>query len=460
MKRVFLLIVLAAAAIAGRAQQITGTWSGKAKITAETELEFIFHIEKEGELYTAKMDIPAQGAKGLPFSEATFERDTLRLAVRQIDFVYTGVLRDEAIEGSFSQRGYNFALDLTRGGIVYNRPQEPRPPFPYRSEDITFENREAGITLAGTLTMPSGGGNFPAAVLLTGSGAQDRNEELRGHKPFLVLSDYLTRRGIAVLRCDDRGVGGSGGDPAVSTTGDHATDAAAALEYLRTRGEIDHTKMGFIGHSEGGMTAFITAANHPGQVAFIVSMAGPGVMGSEIMNEQFGDALAASGLSDSEVAEMKAMDRRYMEMTLNSTVEYVAAHVDDIAASANPGFDSLGEEYKTLARRRIAVFNIPWMRFFLSHDTRGDLAKIECPVLALNGDNDVQVRSAANLAAIRDGLAAGGNPDVTVIEYPRLNHLFQTSTTGGMEEYLRIEETIAPVVLEDIAEWILSRTAK
>lgn len=335
------------------------------------------------------------------------------------------------------------------------RPQEPRPPFPYRTEEVTFENPEAGITLAGTLTMPFKGRKFPAVVLLTGSGAQNRDEELFGHKPFLVLADHLTRSGIAVLRFDDRGVGGSGGDPATSTSVDFATDAAAAIEYLRTRREIDHGKTGLAGHSEGGFIAFMTAATHPDEVAFVVSMAGPGVSGEEVSVMQVEDIMLARG-TPAETAKMYAdKQRRDLEMFYDLDPGVVEANIDSIAAVMVPGFDFLVDDIKEKARAQILGSNSPWARFFMAHDPAVDLIRVKCPVLALNGDKDLQIRASVNLPAIDYALEAGGNTDFEAIEYPGINHLFQTSETGAIEEYGQIEETISPAVLEDIADWIL-----
>ncbi|MDR1671131.1 MAG: alpha/beta hydrolase [Alistipes sp.] len=336
------------------------------------------------------------------------------------------------------------------------RPQEPLPPFPYLVEEVVFENREAGIKLAGTLTLPSGGDSFPAVVLVTGSGSQNRDEELFGHKPFLVLADHFTRRGIAVLRFDDRGVGGSESSPAPPTTADLATDAVAALDFLRTRREIDLRRTGILGHSEGGDIAFIAAARHPDKVAFVISMAGLGLRGNEALAMQVEDILLANGMH-AEMAKFYAdKQQRDLAMIHAYTPEEVEAKIDSIGARLLPGFAFQSDTTKETARAQIRQAGSPWLRFASAYDPAGDISQTRCPVLAINGSKDLQVRASANLAAIRAALEAGGNTRFTVTEYPGLNHLFQTAVTGDVGEYATIEETISPAVPEDIANWILS----
>ena len=459
-KNLFILslcfMTLAAVPLAGQAPEpgrgLEGSWEGTLNVGGAS-LRVVFHLAEDG----GTMDSPDQGAMGIPLTAVSISGDTLRMSVSSIGFSYTGVLKGELIEGEFTQMGRNFPLDLTRSEAApLNRPQEPRGPFPYRSEEVVFENPAAGITLAGTLTMPSDGADFPAVVLLTGSGDLNRDEEVFGHKPFLVLADHLTRRGIAVLRFDDRGVGGSGGDPRTATTADFATDAAAALDYLKTRKEIDHKKMGLAGHSEGGGIAFIAAAGHPDKVAFVVSMAGPGVRGEELLIMQWEDInVATVGMPSEGIPAMVAKQRRGYSLIFDNTPQFVEANIDSLVSLAEPDFASLPDDIKKQIRRGMLTLNTPWMRYFAKYDPAADLGKIDCPVLAINGDKDLQVRSSVNLAAIRAGLEAGGNTAVTVIEYPGLNHLFQTSATGTIDEYGKIEETISPRVLNDIADWIL-----
>jgi pimeloyl-ACP methyl ester carboxylesterase len=454
MKKIVLSLLLAAGAASVGAQDMTGTWSGRADVGA-ARLRIVFHIGEDG----GTMDSPDQGAIGIPLTRATFAADTLRVEVAPIGLSYTGVLRDGGFRGAFTQRGATFPLDLTRGEAEKpRRPQEPRPPFPYTVEDVTFENAEAGIRLAGTLTVPRGEGPFPAVVLLSGSGQQNRDEELMGHKPFLVLADHLTRKGIAVLRFDDRGVGGSGGDPRNATTADFATDAAAALDYLRSRPEADGRRVGLAGHSEGALIAFMAAASHPEKVAFVVSMAGPGMRGVDITVAQVRDMIAMQGATP-EMAEAAAENqRRSLDLMLSNTPQFVEANPDSILTRMIPMFSALSEEVKEQSRVGVRRANSPWFRYFAEYDPAADIAKIRCPVLAVNGERDIQVRAAENLAAIAAALDKGGNRRVTTAAYPGLNHLFQTAGTGAITEYGQIEETFSERVMDDMAEWIIKAT--
>jgi pimeloyl-ACP methyl ester carboxylesterase len=346
--------------------------------------------------------------------------------------------------------------DTTAKPTALNRPQEPKKPYPYDEEEVAYENKRDGVKLAGTLTFPRGKGPFPTVLLITGSGPQDRNESLLGHKPFLVLADYLTRQGIAVLRVDDRGMGGSTGSVPNSTTENFAADVMAGIEFLKTRKEIDPKRIGLIGHSEGGMIAPLVAAQN-GDVAFIVLMAGAGVTGEEILYLQGAMIMKASGASAGQLAKQRA--------TQESMFKILKEEKDPAAAEKRLREElskSLTEEEKKKAEQAIAaqikLVNTSWFRFFLTLDPRPALRKVKCPVLALNGENDLQVPANENLREIEAALKAGGNNDVTIARLPKLNHLFQTSETGSPNEYIKIEETIAPVALRTIGDWILKRT--
>jgi pimeloyl-ACP methyl ester carboxylesterase len=319
------------------------------------------------------------------------------------------------------------------------RPQEPTPPYPYREEQVTFVNAKAGITFAGTLTLPASSAASPAVVLITGSGAQDRDETVAGHKPFLVLADTLTRRGIAVLRVDDRGVGGSGGTMATATSEDFVDDALAAVAYLTARKDIDTRHIGLVGHSEGGLIAPI-AATRSKDIAFIVLMAGPGITGDQILFLQGAAIMRANGASEAAISRNREVQEKLFDI--------IRTEKDDAAAR---------EKIKAVApgQERVAT---PWFRYFLSYDPVPVLQKVTCPVLAINGEKDLQVPYRENLDAIGKALRAGGNPDATTLSMPNLNHLFQTSQTGSPSEYAKIPETIAPVALDAISDWILKRS--
>jgi pimeloyl-ACP methyl ester carboxylesterase len=328
------------------------------------------------------------------------------------------------------------------------RPQNPVKPYPYRDEDVTYRNEPAKIELAGTLTLPPGKGPFPAVLLITGSGQQDRDESILGHKPFLVLADHLTRKGIAVLRVDDRGAGKSGGTFATSTSADFATDVEAGLAYLNTRPEIDHRKTGLIGHSEGGMIAPMVAARNP-SVAFIVMMAGTGVSGAEVLPAQVTAIVEASGKSHEEAVKDGANERQIL------TLIEQGASIDAIEKRMQELSNHAPDEQ---TKAQVKQLQSPWFRFFLKYDPAVDLRKVKCPVLALDGEKDRQVLPDQNLPAIRKALEAGGNRHFEIEKIPGLNHLFQTAKTGAPGEYAEIEETISPVALNRISTWILRQT--
>ncbi len=344
------------------------------------------------------------------------------------------------------------------------RPQEPKKPYPYVEEEVTYENTKAKVKFAGTLTLPPGDGPFPAVLLITGSGAQDRNEEIFNHRPFLVLADHLTRRGIAVLRVDDRGVGGTSKGNDNATSEDFAEDVRAGVAFLKTRKEIDPKRVGLIGHSEGGLIAPMVAADS-NDVAFIVLLAGPGVSGEQIMLKQGAAMLKATGIGNPFIARNLKLQQRLFEAiraekdekALEKRLRDVIADEEaQIAEDDKKMFSGL----KAQAESQIPMLRSAWLRFFLNYDPRVTLRKVRCPVLAANGEKDLQVDIADNLTAIRKALEEGRNGDFTIKQFPNLNHLFQTCELGTVTEYGRIEETFAPAALEYIGDWIVKRTAK
>jgi pimeloyl-ACP methyl ester carboxylesterase len=349
-------------------------------------------------------------------------------------------------------------------GPKLTRPQEPKKPYPYLAEEVSYENQKAKVKLAGTLTLPKGKGPFPAALLITGSGPQNRDEEVFGHRPFLVLADHLTRRGLAVLRVDDRGVGGSTGDTMQSTTADFAEDVLVGVEYLKGRKEIDPKRIGLIGHSEGGMIGPL-AASRSKDVAFVVMLGGMGLTGEQILYVQGGLITKAVGADDRTLARQ----RRIQELIFRALKQ----EKDDAAAEKR--FNQLwdeemaklpeGEKKDTAkltkeVRRQFKLVNNPWTRYFLTHDPRPALREVTCPVLALFGEKDLQVPPRENLPEVARALAEGTCRDYTVAQLPGLNHLFQTCKTGSLLEYSSIQETMAPVALETISAWILNRMKK
>lgn len=446
--------------------EIAGTWAGTLDVGVAKLRLIVEFAKKDGGGYTGKMDSPDQGAFGLKIDEVTLDKQAVKFTMKQIGGSYTGELSadNKQIKGTWKQGGLSLALDLAPGekAAPPKRPQEPKPPFPYLSEDVQFVNKAAGLQFAGTLTMPKEGGPFPAVLLISGSGPQDRNEELMGHKPFLVLSDYLTRRGIAVLRVDDRGVGGSGGKPMESTIEDHAGDAYAAVGYLRTRPEIDGAKIGLIGHSEGGLVA-PAAAIRSDNVAFIVLLAGTGVNGEEILYRQ-GEliALAAGASADAAkknnelqkklFAVLKAEpDNAAAAAKLDAVVKEEQAKLSDEERKAVEGLEEAG-------KAQFKMITTPWFRHFLTYDPAPVLQKVKCPVLAINGEKDLQVDPKQNLPPIEAALKAGGNKDFTIKELPGLNHLFQKCQTGALSEYGQIEETFNDAALAVVGDWIVEHT--
>ena len=347
------------------------------------------------------------------------------------------------------------------------RPQEPSKPYPYYTEDITFENSQAGITLAGTLTLPSTQINFPIAILITGSGPQNRDEEISGHKPFLIIADHLTKQGIAVLRFDDRGVGQSTGEFKTATTADFASDVASAIKYVKSRKEINDNKIGLIGHSEGGMVAPLVASKSE-DVSFMVMLAGPGIDLVKLMLMQQELLAKAYGISEADINKhiLPVYKKAYHMITTYSDSTALKAELKDLI---DESYDKIKEAYdkssadamisdltkEEAISMQVEEWSSEWYRYFLKYDPAPILEKVSCPVLALNGDKDLQVTPKENLSAIDSALRRGDNTHVTVKMLPNLNHLFQNGETGSPEEYDEIDETFSPVALREISDWIL-----
>ncbi len=430
---------------------IDGAWLGTID-TGSMKLRVVFHIINTADGLTATMDSLDQGMNGLPMDSVTRDGASIKFEAKKIGGTFEGKIAADrqSIDGNWSQGGGTMALLLkpvkNTAELELKRPQNPAKPYPYRDEEVSYENQSQNLTLAATLTVPHGTGPFPAVVLITGSGPQDRDESLLGHKPFLVLSDYLTRHGIAVLRADDRGTAKSTGIFATATTADFATDTEAGIAYLKTCKEINSQKIGLIGHSEGGVIAPMIAARNK-DVAFIVMMAGTGVPGDQILPAQ-GEAIAiASGKSPSEAAKSAAAETELLKL--------VETEKDQAVLEKELKEKLKGDMPEAQIGSQIAQVESPWFRYFLTYDPAIALRKITCPVLALNGSLDKQVLPDQNLPPIRQALA--GNPHAEIVELPGLNHLFQTAKTGSPTEYAQIEETIAPVALDKMATWILKQ---
>jgi fermentation-respiration switch protein FrsA (DUF1100 family) len=448
------------------ARSIVGVWQGTLKVGG-TELRVLFRFAKDGEAgLKASLDSPDQGAKGIPADTATFEQGVVQVEIKKIMGAYQGKLDKDgvAIQGTWKQAGGVMPLELKRLDKEpdFSRPQEPKRPYPYLDEEVTYENAPAKIKLAGTLTLPKSDQPVPAVLLITGSGAQDRDETLLGHKPFLVLADYLTRRGVAVLRVDDRGVGGSTGDVANSTTDDFTGDVLAGVSYLKGRKEINPRQIGLVGHSEGGLVAPL-AASRSDDVAFVVMLAGTGVTGEEILYLQGALVAKAQGASAEALAATRASQEQIYEIIrgeadLAKMEERIRKVVAEQIAQASAGSPDKKSAIEAQADAQVKAMLSPWYRFFLTYDPVPALRKLRCQVLAINGEKDLQVDPKQNLPAIEKALREGGNADFMVQELPGLNHLFQHCQTGSPAEYGKIEETFSPAALELVGDWIVART--
>lgn len=460
------LALLALPAVAAD-RGLEGIWQGTLE-AGGVKVRLVFQVTTKDGKQRATLDSPDQGVKGVPLDEVEDRDGKVRLGLKKGGFAFEGKLKADgsALEGAWKQAGKSIPLTLRRVGKAPEiaRPQHPKKPYPYREEEVTFENRKAGVKFAGTLTLPGGRGPFPAAVLITGSGAHDRDETIFGHKPFLVLADYLTRRGIAVLRCDDRGVGGSTGKKMEVTTADLAGDALAAVAYLKGRKDIDPKAIGLIGHSEGGLIAPL-AASQSGDVAFIVLLAGPGLPGEEILYLQGQAVLESQGAPAKVLAEQRAVQEIIFaavrkEKDNDQAKRLIDEGLKKLLEKKSPEEREEAEKKKDAVAAQVRLVLTPWFRYFIDYDPRPALRKVRVPVLALVGEKDVQVPPGENLRAIAAALKEGGNKDHTVKELAGLNHLFQTCKTGSLAEYGRSEETFAPSALKLISDWILKRTGR
>lgn len=405
--RYFFLIQALILSIQVGAQSLDGTWKGVLSAGPQ-KLTLILHVNEAER--SAKLDVMEQGVKGLPLAVNVLENDSLNVAMTQIGLHYAGRLRNGVIEGTFGQNGFTTLLIFNKGEVVLKRPQEPKPPFPYRVENVQFENQSAKVSLSGTLTYPEGykeGQKVPVVLMVTGSGPQNRDEELMGHKPFLVLADRLARHGIASLRYDDRGVGQSTGDFSSATTAALATDALAGIKYLR--GLKKFSCVGILGHSEGGSIAYMLGAG--GNADFIVSLAGPACKFDTLM------MLQLNGLSKVQGAK------------------------EDVV-------HSVAETRQLL----LSKDNSLWMKSALDMNFSKFLPLIKCPVMALSGSNDLNVPAEFNMLSLQNGLPHNSKNVIKI--YPGLNHLFQHSPTGNPLDYVNIEETMAEEVLNDMCTWM------
>ena len=441
---------------------LPGSWLGKISANG-IDLRLVFNLKlNDKDSLVATLDSPDQGAKNIPLGRVVLKDEKLTIQAPTLMGEYNGTITgDSTIDGTWTQRGASFIVNLKKlkSPLTVNRPQEPKPPYPYTSEDVSFTNDKFNIKLAGTLTIPSGIDPFKAIIMITGSGAQNRNEELMGHKPFLVIADYLSRNGIAVLRFDDRGAGKSQGTQLNATSADFATDAEAALSFLKNNPKINQKETGLLGHSEGGLIAPIVAASNP-DVGFIVSLAGPGVTGQQIILRQAQEISRLSGVSEDQIRKTTETNKKLYTVlrkekdNKKAEVKILALYKEILETEKTSKEDT--EKAVNQLKLTFGADVYTWFRYFIATDPATFWKKVKCPVLALNGDKDVQVSAIENLPAIEKTLKSSGNKSVKTVSMPGLNHLFQHCKTGLPSEYIQIEETFSPEALKIIVDWILA----
>ncbi len=445
---------------------LEAVWEGTLNVSA-IKLKLVFDLQRKTDgSWNALMDSPDQGAFGIKIDNILQDKDTVILEIKRLNGRFEGKFSDDRkkIDGQWKQGGKSFPLVLSPGSKspVLKRPQEPKPPFPYDEIEVSYENTIGKAKFAGTLTRPRAPGRYSAVLLITGSGSQNRDEELFGHKPFLLLSDELTRRGLAVLRVDDRGVGGSTGDVANATTEDFVTDVMAGIAFLRSRSDINGDCIGLLGHSEGANIAVEVAAKSD-LVTFIVLLGTTTVPGDELLFKQAELISRASGATDAAIKQNRELQEGLFSAVKTSTDHTTAeTNVDKFLGEWKrnlPPLTAISLNDATLKAEANKVMS-PWFRRFLQHDPQHDLELVRCPLLALFGERDLQVAPSQNRPPLESALKTSGHRDHEIPVFPSLNHLFQTSKTGLPGEYVTIEETISPDVLAVIGDWILKHTVK
>jgi len=443
-----------------------GNWSGTLH-AGEQDIGFVFHItsEEDGSL-SASMDVPAQGGFGIQIEKIETDGNSITLTMPLPGSPsYSGVLNEskDSISGTFSQGNMSLPLDLVRDttATAPQRPQEPTQPYPYLVEDIAFENSDAGITLAGTITTPKGPGPFAGVVLISGSGPHDRNSSMMGHKPFLVLADFLTRHGIAVLRFDDRGTGESDGDFAAATPEDFAGDALAAMAFLSDHAGVDANRVGLLGHSEGALAAII-ATDRSDEVAFLILLAGSSLPGSEAL-EASAAALGRVNGASNEAVEVNIKILATLTKALaetkagESAVPTMREYAHELIETIEPATLASAGMSKSVINQMIQQLDMPNSRFVLQYDPRPALQRSKTPTLAVLGDRDPLMPAEQHAPLFAAAFADSPGNDQTVVVLPGLNHLLQNAETGSPAEFGRLTETMSPEAMRLLSDWILVR---
>ena len=438
-------------------EPIVGSWEGTLHIQNKA-LRIRFHIEASDSLYHSRMDSPDQGAFDLPTTRTSFRDNKLEIIASGLGLFYRGTLLQDTIEGTLNQGGMPLPLNLYRFvKTAPDRPQTPQEPFPYAAEELLIPAGDGDRVLGATLTLPAGKGPFPAVMLIAGSGPNDRDETVFGHKPFLVIADHLTRQGFAVLRYDKRGVGKSTGNFSTATIEDFANDARAVVNYLKQQEEIDPDRIGLLGHSEGGLVSAMLAAGNR-DIAFAVLMAAPGTTGMEIVLDQNQISLTHQGVEPETIEELQKLNRETFGMLLEwkGTEEDRTALRDQLSRFWNklPLLVRMKVEKEAFLRSQFNAMTMPGYLSFLRADPSLYLKEVTCPLLALNGEKDTQVPAVKNIRAITSALEIAGNKNVETRIYPGLNHLFQECITGLTDEYAKLDQTLAPVMLNVVGEWL------
>jgi pimeloyl-ACP methyl ester carboxylesterase len=456
------LLLVGLAAAASAQSPLAGRYEGTLKIMGR-DLAIVVSLAGDTAAPTGTIDIPQQGATGLPLTNVRAEGAKVHFELQAGPALaaFDGEVKGDRIEGTFERGPAKGTFELKKGA-----PAAPAAPLPYRQEEVKIEN--GGLVIAGTLTLPQSAGPHPAIVLITGSGAQNRDEEVFGFKVFGVLADKLTRAGFAVLRCDDRGVGGSTGSVPESTSADFAGDVMTEVKFLAARPEIDRTRIGLLGHSEGGMIAPLVATRS-GDIAFIVLLSGPALTGEKIMLAQ-GELIGrAEGQPEAQIQENMKLQRTLFAAardnkgwdevlaTVKAAVRKAVGALPEAQRNAIPDVDRMVEAQ---AQGQVNFVRSPWFRYFLDYDPAPTLARVNCPVLAIFGEKDLQVPTEANRAVMDDVAKKSGNRDFTIVVIPGANHLYQAATTGGASEYPRLKKEFAPGFEDALIPWLTKHTRK
>lgn len=462
MQKITLFSSLIAIGISVTAHAQTKSWTGNLEVMGQ-QLPLVFHITNDNGTISTKMDSPKQGATGITVDETKIIADSIFINATSLHITYKGKMYGDYIDGHFIQGGMSLPLILKpltiENTFIQNRPQTPQPPFDYTTEEVKFQTSNGSYQLAGTLTLPK---STPKSVviLLSGSGQQDRDETIMGHKPFAVIADHLTKNGIAVLRYDDRGIGASGGDPEKGTSLDNAYDALGALSFIESENRFTNIPVGFLGHSEGGLIAFLTAANTTNNIDFIISMAGSSVSGDTIISSQKEVLLKEANLDKDYVQFIQNMDNvTFNLIKQNKSIDIFKSDLekdlDKIYSQASDKVKKQLGDYNDLKTNHIEAFSNEWTQYFVKTSPAPLISKYNGRILVLQGMKDIQIIAEKNLPAFKSLLK--NNKKSKIITYPDGNHLLQPAITGKLDEYANIEQTIMPEVLNDITTFILNQ---